>query len=71
MKSFIAFEKVLSILHKNEAPQEVLEKYLLLIDNFDLRFESAKDVKLVKFVIDVRLQIIRILVFNLSFNSFD
>ena len=58
MKSFIAFDKVLSILYKNDAPRELLEKYLFLIDDFDIRFESAKDVKLVKTVIDVSLILI-------------
>ena len=55
MKAFIPFDKVLSILQKNGAPQEMLLKYLLLITDIDIRFDSAKEVKLTKVVIDVSL----------------
>ena len=55
MKAFIPFDKVISVLQKNGSPQELLHKYLLLIDDIDLRFESAKEVKLIEVVIDVNI----------------
>ena len=55
MKAILPFDKVIGILSKNGAPQEMLQKYLLLIEDLDLRFDSAKEVKLIKVVIDVRI----------------
>ncbi|KAL4237699.1 spermatogenesis-defective protein 39 [Mactra antiquata] len=42
MKSVIGFDKVASILHKADAPPEILNKYLQLVDDVDRRLEIAQ-----------------------------
>jgi len=55
MKSCIPFDKVILVLKKNEAPQDLLERYLELIDDNEVKYNLAKDLKLIKIAIDVSL----------------
>lgn len=53
MKSHIPIEKVISILKKNGAPNEILMKYLELVDDSETKISLAKDMSLHKIAIDV------------------
>ncbi|ESO86407.1 hypothetical protein LOTGIDRAFT_129312 [Lottia gigantea] len=53
MKSAIGFDKVVEILHKNNAPSEMLKIYIAFIDDMDLRLETAQKYHCHKAVIDV------------------
>ncbi|CAL1530403.1 unnamed protein product [Lymnaea stagnalis] len=52
LKSCIGFDKVVEILHKHNAPPEVLDKYLAMISDLDLRLQLAKKVQCSKAVVD-------------------
>lgn len=52
MKAAIGFDKVVAILHRNGAPQDILQKYLAMIDNLEQRLGLAKKVSCQIAVID-------------------
>ncbi|BFZ07651.1 hypothetical protein BsWGS_10690 [Bradybaena similaris] len=52
MKSVIGFDKVVTILHKNSAPPDILEKYLAHIDDLELRLNMARKVSCPKAIVD-------------------
>jgi hypothetical protein len=66
MKSCIPFDKVLLVLKKNEAPQELLERYVELIDDLEVKFDLAKELKLTSIAIDVSA----IIIFQNYLNNF-
>ncbi|GFS18673.1 spermatogenesis-defective protein 39 homolog [Elysia marginata] len=52
LKAAIGFDKVVAILHRNGAPQDILQKYLGLVDNVEQRLSLAKRVSCQIAVID-------------------
>ncbi|CAK9833886.1 Spermatogenesis-defective protein 39 homolog [Anthophora retusa] len=52
----LPIEDVLKILHKNNAPFEVLEKYLKFVDNLERRLELAKAMHCFRIAIDILVQ---------------
>ncbi|KAH9496174.1 spermatogenesis-defective protein 39 [Bulinus truncatus] len=52
MKAVIGFDKVVNILHKNNAPPDILDKYLAMIDSLDQRLNLAKKVQCPKTIVD-------------------
>lgn len=53
LKSFIAFEKVARILSQHGAPEEVLTKYIKLVDDNEEKFNLCKEFRLHHLAIDV------------------
>lgn len=54
MKSNIPFPKVVKVLKKFDAPDEMLAKYFNLIDDIESRVSLAKEYRMHQIVIDVR-----------------
>ncbi|GFO11147.1 spermatogenesis-defective protein 39 homolog [Plakobranchus ocellatus] len=52
LKAPIGFDKIVGILHKNGAPPDILQKYLAMVDNLELRLNLAKKVSCQIAVID-------------------
>ncbi|CAK9807211.1 Spermatogenesis-defective protein 39 homolog [Anthophora plagiata] len=52
----LPIEDVLKILHKNNAPFEVLKKYLKFVDNLERRLELAKTMHCFRIAIDILVQ---------------
>ncbi|XP_076763003.1 spermatogenesis-defective protein 39 homolog isoform X1 [Xylocopa sonorina] len=52
----LPIEDVLKVLHKNNAPSDVLEKYLKYVDNVERRLELAKNMHCFRIAIDILVQ---------------
>lgn len=56
LQIYLPIEDVLKILHNNNAPSEVLEKYLKYVDNIERRLELAKNMHCFRIAIDILVQ---------------
>lgn len=55
MKCVIGFDRVSSVLHKSDAPSDVVAKYLKLVDDIEKRLELAKKMQCHEAIIDTYL----------------
>lgn len=51
----LSIEEILKILHEQQAPSNILEKYLKYVDNVEKRLEIAKKLQCYKTVVDVSI----------------